>query len=206
MSAHDDTLTLGPARTMEDLARVYTIRAATYMAEQDCPYDEEFDGNDFVGTQILASEDGNPVGCIRLRYFGDFVKLERLAVLPSCRGKTLARKIITYAIEFCQRKGFRNFCAHVPDHTLTLWQSFGFRPAAPNGTPKSAFSFSDYEYQECHLYTDYSGEQVTLNSKPLTLIRPEGEWDRPGILDASSLRGAKDQKREGQYETYRKSA
>ena len=206
MSVQLDKPTLGPVRTMEDLAKVYAIRAATYMAEQDCPYSEEFDGNDFVGTQILASVKDKPVGCIRLRYFGDFVKLERLAVMPCCRGKALARKIVAYAIEFCQRKGFRSFCAHVPRHTRGLWQSFGFRPAAMNGIPKSAFSFSDYEYQECHLYTDYSGERLTLASRPLTLIRPEGEWDRPGVLEASSLRGAKEQEKEGHYDNFRQSA
>jgi len=36
------------ARDPNDLMLVTAIRAAVYLAEQDCPIDEEFDGNDLV--------------------------------------------------------------------------------------------------------------------------------------------------------------
>ena len=36
------------ARSFDDLMRVVSIRSAVYMAEQDCPYEEEFDGTSLV--------------------------------------------------------------------------------------------------------------------------------------------------------------
>ncbi len=43
-------LTVRVARTIEDFMRIVTVRGAVYMAEQECPYEEEFDGNDFSAT------------------------------------------------------------------------------------------------------------------------------------------------------------
>ena len=42
------------ARTFEDLSRVISMRSAVYIAEQECPYEEEFDGNDLAATHLLA--------------------------------------------------------------------------------------------------------------------------------------------------------
>src|ERR1700730_10493326 len=34
------------ARSFDDLLMVYSVRSAVYIAEQECPFAEEFDGND----------------------------------------------------------------------------------------------------------------------------------------------------------------
>ena len=51
-------------RSLDDLQKVNILRAITYMAEQACPYDEEFDGNDLTATHLIGFVDGteNPVG------------------------------------------------------------------------------------------------------------------------------------------------
>jgi predicted GNAT family N-acyltransferase len=72
------------ARTLDDLMQAMAIRSVVYMGEQLCPYDEEFDGNDLAGaTHLIARIGSQPVGVIRLRWFCDFAKLERLTVLPN---------------------------------------------------------------------------------------------------------------------------
>jgi hypothetical protein len=42
------------ARDPNDLMLVTAIRAAVYLAEQDCPIEEEFDGNDLVAAHFLG--------------------------------------------------------------------------------------------------------------------------------------------------------
>ena len=75
------------ARTLDDLMQVMSIRSVVYMGEQFCPYEEEFDGNDIAGaTHLIARIGSQPVGVVRLRWFCDFAKLERLTVMPHCRG------------------------------------------------------------------------------------------------------------------------
>ena len=68
------------ARDPNDLMLVTAIRAAVYLAEQDCPIEEEFDGNDLVAAHFIGFIGGEPAACLRVRFFGEFAKLERLAV------------------------------------------------------------------------------------------------------------------------------
>ena len=80
-----EPVTVEVVRSMDEMARVIAIRGAVYMGEQHCPFEEEFDGNDFSATHLICHKDGEPVGCMRIRYFADFAKLERLAVRNESR-------------------------------------------------------------------------------------------------------------------------
>ncbi len=54
------------------------------------PYEEEFDGNDFSSTHLLGYVGDEPAGCLRIRYFASFAKIERLAVRHEFRHTRLA--------------------------------------------------------------------------------------------------------------------
>ena len=172
-------LRIDVCRTLNDLHRVFAIRAMTYMAEQDCPFDEEFDGNDLCATQLIGYVEGEPVSCVRLRYFGDFVKVERLAVVKKHRGTDVACETARAAVEFGRRKGFTKFYGHSTDRVAPLWQEVGFRHVVAS----EAFEFSGASYREMVLETERHAEALTTRSGALCLIRPEGEWDRPGVLE-----------------------
>ena len=83
--------------------QAFVVRAAVFMSEQHCPYAEEFDGNDFTATQILGVIGEEPVAAIRIRYFANFAKLERLAVRREFRGRAVAATVIEFALELCRR-------------------------------------------------------------------------------------------------------
>ncbi|MGB3626241.1 MAG: GNAT family N-acetyltransferase, partial [Henriciella sp.] len=89
------------------------IRAAIFMAEQDCPYHEEFDGNDFAGLHLLAFIGREPVGTLRVRWFAGFCKLERVGVLPKHRGQQIERVLLAHAYELAARKGYRLMMAQI---------------------------------------------------------------------------------------------
>ena len=93
------------ARNLEDMQRIAVVRALVYMAEQDCPYDEEFDGNDLAGaTHLLGEAGGEPLGCLRIRWFADFAKIERVCVRKGHRSGRVARQMMTEAMEIIRRK------------------------------------------------------------------------------------------------------
>jgi hypothetical protein len=60
-SAKKET-TIRVARSMSDLMQVVAIRAAVYLSEQSCPYDEEFDGNDFCAMHLIGAVGGQIYG------------------------------------------------------------------------------------------------------------------------------------------------
>lgn len=169
------------ARTMEDLARVFSVRGATYIAEQRCPYEEEFDGNDLCATQLLGEIDGEPVGCLRIRYFAGFAKIERLAVRAEYRNSRLAFEIVRYGIEHCRLKGYTKIYGHSRSDLVRFWRTFGFREIKGS----APFLFSDVEYREILLETESSNAAVKIGDDPMMLIRPEGAWRERGPLDRS---------------------
>ena len=175
------------SRTIEDVMKVFSIRAATYMNEQSCPYDEEFDGNDFCAAHILGEINGEPAGCIRIRFFGDFVKIERLAVRPEYRSSTLAFRLVRAAFDYCRAKGFRKAYGHARHDLVNFWGRFGFRAIAGHPT----FEFSDVTYVEMEADVPPSNNVIGIGRSPFELIRPEGLWDVPGPLDRSASRGSR---------------
>lgn len=163
----------------EELLKVRTVRAATYLAEQNTPYSEDVDGNDFSATHLLGYVGEEPAGCIRIRYFAGFVKLERLAVLSRFRRTRLALSLVKAAIEFARMKGYVRFYGQAEAEVIKLWAHFGFVPRKGPGlqylTNKISFEGDLQVPAHPEPLSPYSGAEV--------LLRPEGQWDRPGTLE-----------------------
>ncbi|HYG25346.1 MAG TPA: GNAT family N-acetyltransferase [Caulobacteraceae bacterium] len=177
-------LTVKVARTLNDLMHVFAVRTLVYMGEQACPFDEEYDGNDFAGaTHLILRCDGEPVGVVRLRWFSDFVKLERLAIRAEFRGGPGLLMLAREAVALAERKGYRLLMGHVQSRVIPFWKRY-FK--ARIRQDRSKFYFSDYDYVEMEFDLHPPADAISIDSDPLVIIRPEGEWDRPGVLDHSA--------------------
>lgn len=174
------------AYTVEDLMKVFTVRAATYMHEQNCPYAEEFDGNDFCAAHFIGMIGDEPAGCIRVRFFAGFVKIERLAVRHEFRRSRLAFQLVRHAIAFARRKGYVTAYGHCAADLIPFWGRFGFA-AIPDRPP---FAFSGVLYHEMIAKLDVEPASIAIGQDPYILVRPENRWDVPGPLDRSRLRQA----------------
>jgi predicted GNAT family N-acyltransferase len=174
------------AATPDAIAKVFALRAAVFMSEQDCPYEEEFDGNDYCATHVLGYVDGVAAACIRMRYFADFAKMERLAVLPRFRRTLIAKVVVNAGIEIARRKGYRKLYGHAQKRLLHFWTRFGLKPLQKN----FPLVFSDHEYVEVCADLEPHEEAITMMSDPYVIVRPEGAWDEPGVLDQSAARPA----------------
>ena len=177
-------ITIRIARDPNDLMTVFAIRSAVYLAEQDCPMEEEFDGNDLVAAHFIGFVGREPVACLRVRFFGDFAKVERLAVRHQFRKSRVAFKLVQASVEYVKRKGFRKIYGQAQDRLVDFWAHFGAKPLPA----KREITFSDFSYTEMLLEFEPSPDAITLESDPYVIIRPEGEWDEPGVLDRSAGR------------------
>lgn len=172
------------AATPDDIARVFALRAAVFMAEQNCPYSEEFDGNDYCATHVLGFVNDQPAAVLRIRFFAEFAKFERFAVLPKFRRTLIPKYVAEKGIEICRRKGYRLLYGHAQKRLIKFWTRFGFQPMRRN----VKLVFSDHEYVEILAELKPHEDAITLTSDPYVIIRPEGEWDEPGVLDDSAAR------------------
>ena len=167
----------------EELAQVFAIRSAVYLAEQQCPYDEEFDGNDYSATHVLGLVGGQPAACVRWRWFADFAKGERMAVLPAYRGSGVSARILDRSYDLCLRKGYRRVLVHAQRHLVRHWQTFGFRVKSDQ-----VFRFSDFDYVTMVRDLPADAMALSADSDPMLLIRPDDALDRPGVLERSAQR------------------
>ncbi|MDB5632001.1 MAG: putative N-acetyltransferase YjcF [Tardiphaga sp.] len=172
------------ARSIEDLMRVIAIRSAVYIGEQECPYLEEFDGNDFSSTHLLGYIGNEPVACLRIRYFADFAKIERLAVRKEFRKQRITLQVVEAAIELCRAKGYQRLYGHAQKRLVKFWSQFGFTTFEGG----QELVFSDFDYVEMQLTTERRPNAITIGVDPYLIIRPEGQWHRPGVLDQSRAR------------------
>jgi len=172
------------ARSLEDIARVFAVRAAVSMAERIPLYEEEFDGNDFCATHFLATVDGDAAGCLRIRWFGDFAKMERVAVRRDYRRHRLTRQLVRAGVEHCRRKGYRRLYAHARADLVPLWCSLGWQDMGGKD-----FSFVDVPYREIMLELEPSNDAIRFGADPMLLLRPEGRWDEIGPFDRMRLGG-----------------
>lgn len=177
----------GPVRTLEEYQQAMTLRAAVYMAEQDCPYEEEYDGNDFSCTHILVREGTRPAGTCRVRWFADFAKIERSTIIPAYRGTPALRVLMAETCEVISRKGYRVALAQIQSRLWPVWSRV-FRCRVVTGRPH--FAFSDFDYCEMEIPIAPHPQALTIRADPLQIIRPEGDWDQPGVLDRSASRPA----------------
>lgn len=173
--------TVAVVRTLDEMAQVQTVRSLVYMGDQACPYDEEFDGNDLCGaTHLLLRCEREPVGVVRLRWFGEFAKLERLAVRREHRGGPALLTLCRAAFDLAARKGYRRLIGHAQVRGEAFWRRyFAGRPREG----RAVFHFSGYAYREMEFELAPHAGRVGLASPPMVLLRPEGDWDRPGVLE-----------------------
>ncbi|MGH6869677.1 MAG: GNAT family N-acetyltransferase [Methylocella sp.] len=167
---------------------VYAVRSAVFIAEQECPFTEEFDGNDHCATHFIGFIEGEPVGCLRARFFADFCKLERLAVRKKYRASGTAFDLVLAGIEHARRKGFVRLYGHSQEGVDAFWARFGAKPLPD----REKFMFSGYRYTEMVAEFDPHDVPIMVGSDPMVILRPEGDWDRPGILEASATRSVRD--------------
>lgn len=175
------------AHGLDEMLHAFAIRAAVFLAEQSCPYGEEFDGNDMTATHVIAYVDGEPAATVRMRYFGTFAKLERMAVRKEFRGSGVARAIVDEAMDFLARKGFAAVYGHAQEGKERFWENAARRHGGFRALPGVERPvFSGYSYTAIAMSLRPDADALGIRSDPAVLNRPEGDWDRPGPLETGT--------------------
>ena len=79
-----------PVQSLDDLQRVFAIRAAVFMAEQSCPYDEEYDGNDLAAMHLIATIGKEPLARCVFAGLPVSARSNGSASCPPCAAATLS--------------------------------------------------------------------------------------------------------------------
>jgi predicted GNAT family N-acyltransferase len=178
-------VTIKLASTSDELLQCYALRAAVFMGEQQCPYREEFDGNDYSASHLILYVDGEPAASMRVRWFAGFAKLERAIILKRYRSMGLFVPFVDWAKSFAAQKGYPKAYLHGQKRLWEIFERQGFHKV--NEQP---FHFSDHEYGAFAADLDVPEDAPSVLTDPMVLNRPEDQLHRPGILEESMERGA----------------
>jgi|SRR5690554_4835238 len=105
-------------------AALRSIREAVFIREQRVPDSLEWDEHDQEAMHFLATtEDGTPVGCIRLLPSG---QLSRLAVLEQFRNQDIGSDLLVSAEAEARRQGMNEIFLHAQTQASHFYENAGF--------------------------------------------------------------------------------
>jgi predicted GNAT family N-acyltransferase len=179
----DNALRIVIATSSEQLLDAYAVRSICFMEEKGVPARSIFDGNDFQATHIVVYSGDEPIGSLRLRWFSNFVKMERTAVRKAYRNTRVLHRLGAFAVEHAARKGYTKAITLAEAQYAKLWvRLFGWREVAQ----KSPTILGDgQEYVELVKEFEGAADPLTPDSDSKVLLRIEGYWDRPTALEQS---------------------
>jgi len=184
---HSRKIEIRLVRTPDEHAMAMAIRAAVFLAEEDnITYFDEFNGNDYVATHLLAFVDGDPAGVIRLRWFAGFALLERVGIRRRYRTYPVLAALARAALELARQKGYRQVAGRARLETVNFWKRFGGRPSgAPVSMSRGVLvpilhdlpRRPDLGAVEAGRFGDPAFESL--------IVQPEGAWDFEAFRAAS---------------------
>lgn len=156
----------------EEFAQAMKVRRDVFVDEYLIDEKQEFDGNDYSATHLLALNGDKPVGTMRIRYFNGFVKMERMCVVKEFRKTDVSEQLMQKAMLFSAQKGYDKAYGVCKKELLPRWQKNGFIPI-PNAQlveQNGMLLIPVY----CNL--PQTDNVITIQSNPQILNAKEGYW------------------------------
>ena len=109
-----------------ELQRIYKVRVAVFVVEQNCPY-PEVDDVDLISTHIFKEENNEISAYMRVFPKEDIIHIGRVLVDQSHRKSGLGRELVARGMEYIETiyPGMAIY-AQAQAHLEDFYQSFGF--------------------------------------------------------------------------------
>jgi GNAT superfamily N-acetyltransferase len=176
INPHKAGYTIKVVRDFEDMAKVFAIRGSACFSDPEHLYAKHFDGNDFSSTHLLGFIDGEPVGTIRIRYFSDFTRIERLTVRPTHRRSRISFRLAKAAFAWCRDKGYRTVGGVARSELIPFWTMLGFR-LTEGKEPIYIYGLPHFDIT---LKLDAVPHAMSHMTDTMVLLRSEGRWHEEG--------------------------
>lgn len=187
----DGEVSIRIAKTPDEYQMVMAVRAAVFLAEErDITYSDEFDGNDHCATHVLAFVNGDPAGTIRIRWFADFVRFERLGVRQRYRSYKLLKRLVAEAVELSRKKGYYIASGKARgDSVVKFWlRQGGFVNGEPEHMHRGTLVPIHLPIRHERGTPSISADLLGNHSFEVMLSEPEGEWNLSVLNDIVNSR------------------
>jgi predicted GNAT family N-acyltransferase len=117
-----------PIRDAEQMALAFEIRRRVFVEEQQIDEILERDQDDLSAIHVLALQDGQAVGCGRMKLSIVGAKIGRMAVIPQSRGRGIGRKVLDHLVAAARQYGAGLAYLHAQVPVEGFYLKYGFSP------------------------------------------------------------------------------
>lgn len=123
------TVTIAQTR---DIATCRALRRAVFIEEQGVSEADEVDDQDEEAIHLLLCEDGTPLGSARLLLGDGYVKIGRVCVLKSARGRGFGAALIRQSVVVARTvPGVTTVRLGAQTHAIGFYAALGFTAQGP---------------------------------------------------------------------------
>jgi predicted GNAT family N-acyltransferase len=112
---------------LDELVKALLVRAIVFIEEQKVAYPEEVDEFEHSALHILGEIDREPIAAGRIRFLGDYAKLERICIRKAWRDRNLGHELVDFMMAVARDKGFSKFKMHAQAHLTNFYGRHGFQ-------------------------------------------------------------------------------
>lgn len=171
--------------TYEQLLHAYAIRSICFMEEHGVKARQTFDGNDYQATHMIVYAGEEPIGTLRIRWFKEFAKIERMAFRRAYRNVHVLKAFAGFLFDHIARKGYDTVIAHAQPKYARMWRIIlGFK----NAEGKKPLYFDGHEEPYIELIKELTPPENAIceHTDATVLFRTEGFWDAPSEFEAAT--------------------
>ncbi|WP_020006167.1 GNAT family N-acetyltransferase [Salinicoccus albus] len=119
------------AESKQQYQQCLEVRKRVFVEEQNVPISREIDEHEDIATHLLLLDSETPIGTVRYRPLNkELIKVERMAVLPEYRGRSLGQDLMTRVHDHAKLFGFTHSRLGAQVHAVAFYERLGYRVAS----------------------------------------------------------------------------
>ena len=119
------------AESKQQYQQCLEIRKRVFVEEQNVPISREMDAHEDIATHLLLLDGETPVGTVRYRPLNkELIKVERMAVLPEYRGRSLGQDLMARVHDHAKLFGFTHSRLGAQVHAAAFYERLGYSVAS----------------------------------------------------------------------------
>lgn len=128
VSRRSPKVTAKVVSSLDEMQMIVAIRAQVFLGRPGWSYKHTFDENDHCASHIIGFVDDEPAGTMRIRWFGEFARFERIAIRAEYRSLILVNRLARVALRLCRKKGYERAGGLIFPTLVNFWRKYGAEP------------------------------------------------------------------------------
>ncbi|MFC4386882.1 GNAT family N-acetyltransferase [Gracilibacillus marinus] len=110
----------------KQLEDAFQVRREVFVKEQGVPIELEIDDKEQDATHFIGYVEDKPIAASRVRFGDDYVKLERICIMKSVRGKHFGKDLVLFMESYAKEKNITKSKLHAQVYAIPFYEKLGY--------------------------------------------------------------------------------